>query len=394
MLKRQKLKLFRQRKIKDNLKLFRRTIRTSIKSPSLALDYINFRRIASVHDWKTAESMIDKIAFGATKAGDSRLVKEMAEASLRFNNLGAYTHWQVESERLDGNFRNTDWVGEDLSDAMLWISFRETKKQGMVAGLNLTGYVNDVAKQAKCTVLVVEDRLVPIFARTLPDIEVISGPATAVAKQDTRLVTANSLILRSIMGVEQEIIDSLYIPLVPSYKIVSDFRLKYANDSNLPIFGIAWGTFSVTKSEAPLEFWIDLVKSIDAIFVVTQYKYDGFDNDLDKIINAAPERIIFDNTVDQLVDMDSFAAQLSSLDALISTSSSDTHFSGALGVPTFMVCDDLFRRACPVKSYNRIPWYPDSTLYGKSGREWSVVFRDLKNGLIKKYGQTILINQM
>ena len=95
MLKRQKLKLFRQRKIKDNLKLFRRTIRTSIKSPSLALDYINFRRIASVHDWNIAESMIDKIASGAAKVGDSRLVKEMAEASLRFNNLGAYTHWQV-----------------------------------------------------------------------------------------------------------------------------------------------------------------------------------------------------------------------------------------------------------------------------------------------------------
>ena len=391
MLKRQKLKLFWQRKIKDNLKLFRRTVRTSIKSPSLALDYINFRRIASVHDWNTAESMIDKIAFGATKAGDSRLVKEMAEASLRFNNLGAYTHWQVESARLDGNFRNTDWVGEDLSDATLWISFRETKKQGMVTGLNLTGYVKDVAKQAKYTILVVEDRLVPIFARTLPDIEVISGPVKAVAKQDTRLVTANSLILRSIMGVEQEIIDSLYIPLVPNYKAVSDFRLKYANDSNLPIFGISWGTFSVTKSEAPLEFWIDLVKSINAIFVVIQYEYDGFYCDVKSLKKAAPGRIIVDKTVNQLVDMDLFAAQISSFDLVVSTSGTPAHYAGSLGTPTFLICDDLFRRACPVESFNKIPWYPDAILYGKNGRGWSSVFYDLKNDLLRKYSKVTAI---
>jgi len=386
------LKLLIQR-IKDGLKFFRRTIRIALKSPALAKDYLNFRSATKAHDWSTAKSMMSGIAKDAYKVEESRLLKEMSHAAMRFLDLDLHIQWDSKCEILNGNTKQTDWSGEDLSDATLWVSFKDTEKQGISTGMNLSGYVRAAQKYAKYTVLVVDKRLVHIFSRTLPKVEVLPAPVRPTAKQNTRLVTANPLTLRLAIGVKPSDLNRLYTPLIPDQTSVNSFRLKYdVNNSRELLFGIAWGSFSVIKSEAPLEFWIDLVQSINAIFVVTQYKYDGFDNDLDRIINSAPGRIIVDSTVDQLVDMDSFAAQLSSLDALISTSSSDTNFAGALGIPTFMVCDDLFRRACPVESYNKIPWYPDSTLYGKSGREWSVVFRDLKNGLMKRYGQSILIN--
>ena len=381
------LKKFWQRKYKDNLKLFRRSIRTAIKSPSLALDYLSFRRKTSNYDWSEAGLMVNQIAERANKLKDSRLVKEMAEASLRLGDQVSYTKWQVEIERINGNFRPNDWSGEDLSDATLWISFRETEKQGLSNGLNLTGYVKKASNGAKYTVLVVERRLVDIFARTLPNVRVVAAPAQAKAIQGTRLVLANSLILRSIIGVNQDTIDSLYIPLLPNKETALELSEKYKhkNQENLPFIGIEWGTFGPRKDEAPIKLWVDLVKSINVVFVILQYKYDGYSSVVSALELAAPNRIIVDDSVNQLVDLNQFSAQLSILDAMVSTHSSDSDFAGALGIPTYLVCDDLFRRACPVQSFNKIPWFPNAVLYGKNNREWSTVFNELKKDLIEKY---------
>ena len=381
------LKKFWQRKYKDNLKLFRRSIRTAIKSPSLALDYLSFRRKTSNYDWSEAGLMVNQIAERANKLKDSRLVKEMAEASLRLGDQVSYTKWQVEIERINGNFRPNDWSGEDLSDATLWISFRETEKQGLSNGLNLTGYVKKASNGAKYTVLVVEKRLVDIFARTLPNVRVVAAPAQAKAIQGTRLVLANSLILRSIIGVNQNTLDSLYIPLLPNKETALELSEKYKhkNQENLPFIGIEWGTFGPRKDEAPIKLWVDLVKSINVVFVILQYKYDGYSSVVSALELAAPNRIIVDDSVNQLVDLNQFSAQLSILDAMVSTHSSDSDFAGALGIPTYLVCDDLFRRACPVQSFNKIPWFPNAVLYGKNNREWSTVFNELKKDLVEKY---------
>ena len=151
----QKLKTLYQRAYKDKLKLFRRTIRTSLKDPNLALDYLRFRRLTAKKHWKLAQPMLDKIGGRAVRIKDARLVKEVAEASLRLGDQVSYTKWQVESAKIDGNFRPDDWSGENLSNATLWVSFRETEKQGLSDGLNLTGYVKKASSDAKYTVLVV-----------------------------------------------------------------------------------------------------------------------------------------------------------------------------------------------------------------------------------------------
>ena len=390
----QQIKLFRQ-KTKDSLKIFKRVIRTTLKSPVLAKNFLNFRSSAKAYDWIAVKKIMNEIAEEAYRVKDHRLLKDIAYSYRKFLDMEAYTYWEHKYEELSGNLQSTRWLGEDLSNSTLWISFKDTEKQGISIGMNLVGHINAAKKRAKYTVLVVDSRLVQIFSRTFPEIEVLSGPVSPAAKQGTSLVTANSLVLRLVLGTRDIDLNYFYVPLIPDKIRVNSFHSKYRNNNSRKLlFGISWGSFSTTKLRVPLDLWIDLIQSINATFVVTQYRYSGFSNDLEVIMSAAPERVIFDKSVNQLLDMDNFAAQLSSLDALISVSSSDTYFSGALGIPTFMTCDDLFRSICPVEPYNEIPWCPDSTLYGKSGREWSLVFRDLKNGLIKKYGQTILINQM
>jgi hypothetical protein len=391
MILKRKIRLLWQRKIKDNLKIFRRTVRTALKSPSLAMDFHKFRYAIASYDWDSAQSMVKGIAERALSVKDPRLLREMSNASLRFLDIKGYTLWESESEILNKHTRFTDWTGESLLDSTLWISFKETEKQGIAVGMNLVGYVRYAAKNAKHTVLVVDERLVNIFSRTLPEIEVLSGTVNPIAKQHTRLVTANSLILRLIIGVELSTLSKLYVPLIPDKKTANKLSLKYnKKSSRRALFGIAWGSFSSIKEEAPLELWVDLIKSIDAIFVVTQYKYEGISIDLEMIVKAAPGRVIIDKEVDQIVDMDTFAAQLSSLDALISTTSSDAHYAGSLGVSTFLTSDDLFRRSSPVRERSSLPWYPNAIVYAKSGRQWPAVFDDIKEDLVRKYGCSII----
>ncbi len=367
-------------KFKDNLKVFRRFVRTFIKSPGLAMQYSYFRKLTSMLDWASAEEMISEISRKAVQCKDSRLVKEMSEAALRLGSPTAYMNLQLECAKLDGNLRETDWKGDDLSDATLWISFRETEKQGLATGLNMVGYVKYVADQAKHTVLVVEPRLVSVFSRTLPKVEVIKGPREPCAIGDSRLVTANPLILMSVIGVEEKKLRTNYYSLKADSELAKQFACRYRvnEKSGIPLIGIEWGTQSPRKKEAPLDYWVDLVSEIDAVFIVLQYEYDGFDADVEVLRSTAKNELIVDKSVNQLVDMDRFAAQLTSLDLLISTHSSDSHFAGALGVPMILVCDDMFRRSCQVYSYNRVYWYPDAVLLGKNGRAWSEVFDEVK----------------
>jgi hypothetical protein len=185
--------------------------------------------------------MVKGIAERALSVKDPRLLREMSNASLRFLDIKGYTLWESESEILNKHTRFTDWTGESLLDSTLWISFKETEKQGIAVGMNLVGYVRFAAKNAKHTVLVVDERLVNIFSRTLPEIEVLSGTVNPIAKQHTRLVTANSLILRLIIGVELSTLSKLYVPLIPDKKTANKLSLKYnKKSSRRALFGIAW----------------------------------------------------------------------------------------------------------------------------------------------------------
>ena len=87
------------------------------------------------------------------------------------------------------------------------------------------------------------------------------------------------------------------------------------------------------------------------------------------------DRVINDPAIDQLIDMDGFAAQIAALDAVVAISGTPAHLAGAMGVPTAVLRDDWFRRQWPVMT-DRVPWYPNLRVVGKDGREWDAVFDD------------------
>ena len=55
-----------------------------------------------------------------------------------------------------------------------------------------------------------------------------------------------------------------------------------------------------------------------------------------------------DATIDQMTDIDGFAAQIAALDAVVTISRTAAHVAGALGIPCIVVRDDKPILAWPV----------------------------------------------
>ena len=73
--------------------------------------------------------------------------------------------------------------------------------------------------------------------------------------------------------------------------------------------------------------------------------------------------------------MDRFAAQLASLNGIITISNTAAHLAGALGVPTVVLIDDKFHTPWPVTG-DKTPWYPNVRIVHRKQRPWSTVLQE------------------
>lgn len=374
-------KLYR-RHIADAVKGFRRQARRAVTQPRLALDFRAFRKAIERRDWEDAHRRLMPLAGAAEQAGDTRLLSEMVISAERLCEYEASVRWANSLARLENKIAATEWRGEDLPDATLLVRLMETEKQGAAVGLNMAGYVAEVARRARFCRLVVEKRLTPLFARTLPEVEVLPFPAASGARDGTRLVTANALTLKTVLGSAPDTVRGRFLPLRPDAAVSATFRERYRAGRNLPLVGISWWSSHHGKDLPEVEDWAALVRSVNALFVDIQYGYDNLAAARALLKMAAPDRLITDDSVDQMTDMDRFAAQLGALDAVVTISNTGAHLAGGLGVPVFLIRDDWFRRIWPVRS-DCTPWYPHTRVHGKEGRAWREVFVEIQKQIGK-----------
>ena len=361
----------RYRHARDHMKFWRRQVRRVLRDPQLAIGMLKFRRGVRQKEWAMLREALPALGQRALGVGDAQLLSELRLAA---DQLGLYelaTAWHNEITRLRGQKTSADWKGEPLGDSTLVVNFIETVKQGAAAGLRLTGHVAAVASGACRTVLVVERRLVPIYQRTFPDAEVVEGPAVIKPLDGERLVTANTRVLRTVLGCDEPTIRRLHKPLLADPESTRRFRALYRKGEEIPLIGISWWSSHHGKDLPPLEAWVRLMRGIRARFVNVQY--GDVAADLGALRQMSGRDLIDDPTVNQLEDMDSFAAQLASLDAIVTISCTGAHLAAALDVPVILVRDDWFRREWPVLS-EKTPWCPEMVVVGKDGRDWETHF--------------------
>ncbi|EDP65320.1 TPR domain protein [alpha proteobacterium BAL199] len=247
----------------------------------------------------------------------------------------------------------------------------------------------EMALRVGHVVLECDPRLVPLFARSFPEFDVVAR----ADPPDPRL-TAPSVGAQIPQGHLGRLLrpDSASFGcgpqswLIPDPSRVADLRARYhARSGGRPLIGIAWKSSNAAfkGKNVPLAQWGSLLREQDALFLSVQY--GDVSADLNEARTAIGVDIAHDPEIDALSDLDGFAAQLAATDMVISISNSTIHQACGLGRPAWGILHirpdwrwGVERDTCP--------WFPTLRLYRQATRgDWTPVLeavdRDLRRWL-------------
>ncbi|MFM8534459.1 MAG: tetratricopeptide repeat protein, partial [Acidimicrobiia bacterium] len=277
-------------------------------------------------------------------------------------------------------FLQPPWMGEDLRDRAILV----WGEQGIGDDIVAASMLPDLAKRAREVLLHTDGRLEPLFTRSFP---------------------SNVRFFARILPVQPELLSSriaCQIPLgglgeflrpssesfgTPRAYLHADpakaehFRRRYEALPGLKV-GISWRSRNLANGRiksTSLDEWQPILRLPNVTFINLQY--GDCSEDLARAQEHTGCRIHHDPEVDQLRDMYTFAAQVASLDLVISVSNAIAHTAGALGVPTWVLLatDHLWLW---FRDRDDSPWYPRVRLFRQTRPgDWSEPVRQVAANL-------------
>jgi tetratricopeptide (TPR) repeat protein len=265
------------------------------------------------------------------------------------------------------------WTGEALAPGdesgrvLIW------GEQGIGDEIMFAGLIPDVMRTETSCVLDCDARLKPLFARSFPGVEVISGGGADDPKPDFAAHLPSGSLPGIFRASKAAFAETTSPYLFADAQARSRLRSRYADGSKL--IGLAWHTRN-KKTGPQRSIDLSLLTSVFARpgvrWVSLQY---GDHDELEAQAAAAHAPLLVDREVDQLADMDTFAAQVAAMDLVITIDNSTAHLSGALGVPTWVLLP-----FAPdwrwMESGDGSPWYPTMRLFRQTlAGDWVSVVR-------------------
>jgi ADP-heptose:LPS heptosyltransferase len=145
--------------------------------------------------------------------------------------------------------------------------------------------------------------------------------------------------------------------------------------------GLAWYTNNRkwgSQRTIDLSLLAPLFKRTDTRWISLQY---GDHGGLESHVAEASVPILIDRTVDQLADIDLFAAQVAAMDLVITIDNSTAHLAGSLGVPVWVLLPFMPDWRWLLDREDS-PWYPTMRLFRqpKTG-DWQSVVEKVQHAL-------------
>lgn len=274
------------------------------------------------------------------------------------------------------------WNGEPLQSGRLLI----WGEQGIGDEIMFAGLIPDVIRTRTPLVVDCDPRLQALFTRSFPGVHVIAGYDP---QRDADLNIAAHLPSGSLPGIFRT--SSAAFAATTSPYLLADpverecFRTQYADGRRL--VGLAWHTKNQKTGRrrsidlaqlAPLFPQPDARSQGDVHWISLQY---GDHDALQQQAAAAAVPILVDRTVDQLSDMDRFAAQVAAMDLVITIDNSTAHLAGALGVPTWLLLPFAPNWRWLLDREDS-PWYPAMRIFRQTSLgDWTEVVQQVQAAL-------------
>jgi tetratricopeptide (TPR) repeat protein len=272
------------------------------------------------------------------------------------------------------------WRGEKLATETQPARLLLWGEQGVGDEIQFAGLIPEAIRTGNRITLDCDARLKPLFARSFPEIEVVSGfgPVEAQAAAITAHLPTGSL--PGLFRRTEAAFAATQSPYLLADPVERErFRARYGDGRRL--IGLAWHTKNQKtgrKRSIGLESFGPLFALAGIRWISLQY---GDFDVLEEQAAAAGAPILIDRAVDQLTDLDGFAAQVAALDQVITIDNSTAHLAGALGLPVWL----LLPFAADWRWLERrsdSPWYPTLRLFRqpKAG-DWQSVLESVRNRL-------------
>lgn len=346
-----------------------RALYTGSKPRSVLEQQAKVDALIARRDWTGLEASTNQMAIMAERVRDPELMQKAGQAFERLGNFARAAELRLSARRQRKGEGANEWTGEDLGADTLLIDLVEDDPRSLGRVIRHARLAGAAAGCAQSATIRVEPRLVSLLQRTFPNATVVPAQQNVVGD---KFATFENLAW--VFGRDAERLAADFVPLRVDPELVQTFRKRYRSMTDLPLVGLSWGSKSHTKDVPDFPEWARFIAQTQATFVSLQY--GQIKPALRRLRNGNDGRLIYDDSVDQMIDMDRFAAQVAALDAVVTISNTAAHLSGALGVPTIFLIDDKFQTAWPVIG-DRTPWYPKGLVIRKEGRPWPVVLDDV-----------------
>jgi tetratricopeptide (TPR) repeat protein len=238
-----------------------------------------------------------------------------------------------------------------------------------------------------------DERLVPLYARSLPGVTVrrrkeieADYAATEAYAAHLPLCLLPGFVLRTRADIPPP---RPYLKADPERTATLRASLR-AVTGERPLVGLSWrsvntliGRYKTTR----LVDWVPVLRMPEVAFVALQY------GDVTAEIREAAEslgvRVHEAAGIDRFADLDGLAALIAAMDAVVTTSNTNAHMAGALGVPTATVlsADPGLLWYWFGEDDRSSPWYADMTLIRQeTPGEWGSAFERAAAWLAQRTG--------
>lgn len=256
----------------------------------------------------------------------------------------------------------TLWRGEPLGGSRLLV----WRNQGVGDELLYAGMLPELINLGAKVLYITDSRMAPLMQRSFPSVQVsvLESAGTHLANEQNILAQCPIHLLGAQLRRSLDDFPRHTGYIKADAARTARLRSKYAQNGR-PVVGISWRSkapYSGSIKSSDLADWQPVLMQEDIAFVSLQY--GGFAEDIDRVQEKLGVPIINDPEIDPVADIDGCAAQIASMDLVISTSSTTVHMAGAQGVPVWTL---LPKHGLSLWYWfdhrDDCPWYPSMKLF-------------------------------
>ena len=233
--------------------------------------------------------------------------------------------------RIIQNFKKPVWDGMTSLEGKTVLVWHE---QGVGDTINWSYYLSILERKAKRCILICQEKLVPLLARSFPKVQVYADNKSIEAEEFDVQVPMGSLLKHLFFNKDKYICSKPFLKPNPERVFHWKERLKTLGDG--PYIGISWKSSkkspSRKKNYASIAEWAPLLKLSGVIFINLQYSEES--EDLQTIQSMYGTRVHSFDDINHYDDIDDVAALCAALDCVVSTKITVPFISAGVGTNT------------------------------------------------------------